>query len=69
MTYTINHIGLSPKIYMGSSQHIKICYQCQRRNKQVVKYVSPHFDVATFPLQFISMDLKGEFHPPTNIKH
>ena len=24
-----------------------------------------HFDVATFPLQFISMDLIGEFHPLT----
>ena len=24
-----------------------------------------HFDVATFPMQFISMDLIGEFHPPT----
>ena len=23
------------------------------------------FDVATFPMQFISMDLIGEFHPPT----
>ena len=40
-----------------------MCYQCQRRNKQVVKYATPHFDVATFPMQFISMDLVGEFHP------
>ena len=24
-----------------------------------------HFDVATFPMQFISMDLIGDFHPPT----
>ena len=40
-------------------------YQCQRRNKQVVKYATLHFDVATFPMQFISMDLIGEFYPPT----
>ena len=46
-------------------KHIKMCYQCQRRNKQVVKYEKLHFDVATFPMQFISMDLIGEFHPPT----
>ena len=46
-------------------KHIKMCYQCQRRNKQVVKYATLHFDVATFPMQFISMDLIGEFHPPT----
>ena len=47
---------------------IKMCYQCQRRNKQVVKYATLHFDVATFPMQFISMDLIGEFHPPTSRK-
>ena len=46
-------------------KHIQRCYQCQRRNKQVVKYATLHFDVATFPMQFISMDLIGEFHPPT----
>ena len=37
-----------------------------RRNKQVVKYATLHFDVASFPMQFISMDLIGEFHPPTS---
>ena len=47
------------------TKHIQRCYQCQRRNKQVVKYATLHFDVATFPMQFISMDLIGEFHPPT----
>ena len=50
-------------------KHIKMCYQCQRRNKQVVKYATLHFDVASFPMQFISMDLIGEFHPPTSRKH
>ena len=57
--------GLKPSV----EKHIKMCYQCQRRNKQVVKYATLHFDVATFPMQFISMDLIGEFHPPTNRKH
>ena len=47
------------------AKHIKMCYQCQRRNRQVIKYATLHFDVATFPMQFISMDLIGEFHPPT----
>ena len=47
-------------------KHIKMCYHCQRRNKQVVKYATLHFDVATFPMQFISMDLIGEFHPSTS---
>ena len=52
--------GLRPSVV----KHIKMCYQCQRRNKQVVKYATLHFNVATFPMQFISMDLIGEFHPP-----
>ena len=51
--------GLKPSV----EKHVKRCYQCQR-NKQVVKYAKLHFDVATFPMQFISMDLIGEFiHP------
>ena len=54
--------GLKPCV----TKHIQRCYHCQRRNKQVVKYATLHFDVATFPVQFISMDLIGEFHPPTS---
>ena len=54
--------GLKPSVI----KHIQRYYQCQRRNKQVVKYATLHFDVATFPMQFISMDLIGEFHPPTS---
>ena len=46
--------------------YIQRCYHCQQRNKQVVKYATLHFDVATFPMQFISMDLIGEFHSPTS---
>ena len=57
--------GLKPSV----EKHIKMCYQCQRRNKQVVKYATLHFNVASFLMQFISMDLIGEFHPPTSRKH
>ena len=57
--------GLKPSV----EKHSKMCYQCQRRNKQVVKYATLHFDVSTFPMQFISMDLIGEFHPPTSREH
>ena len=57
--------GLRPSV----EKHIKMWYQCQRRNKQVVKYATLYIDVATFPMQFISMDLIGEFHPPTSRKH
>ena len=44
--------GLKPSV----EKHFKTYYLCQRRNKQVVKYATLHFDVATFPMQFISMD-------------
>ena len=54
--------GLKPSV----TKHIQRCYHCQRRNKQVVKYPTLHFDVATFPMKFISMDLIGEFYPPTS---
>ena len=57
--------GLKPSV----EKHIKMCYQCQRRNKKVVKYATLQFDVATFPMHFISMDLIGEFHPPTSKKN
>ena len=57
--------GLKPSV----AKHIRMCYQCQRRKKQVVKYATLHFDVATFPMQFICMDLIGEFHPPTTKKN
>ena len=53
--------GLKPSVV----KHIQRCHQCERRNKQVVKYATLHLDVATFPMQFFSMDLIGEFHPPT----
>ena len=54
--------GLKPSV----TKHIQRCYHCQRRNKRVVRYATLHFDVATFPMQFIFMDLRGEFHPPTS---
>ena len=38
--------GLKPCV----TKHIQRCYQCQRRNKQVVKYATLHFSVATFPM-------------------
>ena len=36
--------GLKPSV----AKHIRMCYQCQRRNKQMVKYVMLHFDVPPF---------------------
>ena len=51
------------------TKHIKNCDICQKRNPQVVSYAKLHFDTATFPMEFISMDLIGEFYPPSKSGH
>ena len=45
------------------TKHMKNCAICQKCNPQVVPYAKLHFDTATFPMEFISMDLIGEFYP------
>ena len=57
--------GIKPSV----EKLIKTCYQCQRRNRQVVRFATLHFDVDTFPIQFISMDLVGKIHTPTSKEH
>ena len=42
------------------------CTLCQRHNKQVVRYNKLHFEASLAPMKFISMDLIGEFHPPSS---
>ena len=39
---------------------------CQKRNEQAVKYASLHFSVPIPPIQVISMDLIGDFHPKSS---
>ena len=39
---------------------------CQKHNKQVIKYNKLHFEASPAPMKFISMDLIGEFHPPSS---
>ena len=50
-------------------KYIRNCYKCQQRNRQVIKYQKLHFNTASFPMDFISMDLIGEFHPPSKKRH
>ena len=54
--------GLKPSV----TKHVKQCTLCQRHNKQVVKYNKLHFEASPAPMKFISMDLIGEFHPPSS---
>ena len=51
------------------TKHIKNHDICQKCNLQVVPYAKLHFDTATFPMEFISMDLIGELYPPSKSGH
>ena len=46
-------------------KHVQTCRLCQEHNKQVVKYSKMNFEAEPAPMKFISMDLIGEFHPPS----
>ena len=50
-------------------KYVKQCKSCLQRNSQIVKYTPGHFNFPTSPMQFISMDLIGEFHPPSAKGH
>ena len=53
--------GLKPMV----KKHLQTCKLCQEHNKQVVKYSKINFEAEPSPMTFISMDLIGEFHPPS----
>ena len=54
--------GLKPTV----KKHVQTCRLCQEHNKQVVKYSKMNFEAEPAPMKFISMDLIGEFHPPSS---
>ena len=54
--------GLKKCVY----KHVKQCCTCLQCNKQAVKYTKLHFTSPPSPMKFISMDLIGEFHPPSS---
>ena len=45
------------------SNYVKQCKLCQKQNILPVKYVSGHFSTPMAPMEFISMDLIGDFTP------
>ena len=49
------------------ANHVKRCKKCQEHNVVPTRYArNTHFRVPTAPMQFISMDLIGEFYPPSS---
>ena len=45
------------------SNYVKQCKLCQKQNILPVKYISGHFSAPMAPMEFISMDLIGDFTP------
>ena len=57
--------GMKPQVV----KYVKNCTKCQQCNAQIVKYHQGHFSVPKAPMDFISMDLIGEFCPPMDEGH
>ena len=47
-------------------QHCTNCYTCQLHRTAAVKFEAKHFKPSMKPVDFIIMDLIGEFHPPSS---
>ena len=59
----ISILGVSMK--RDIQQHYRRCQLCAKHNIAKVKFKKTHFKGARQPMQFISMDLIGEFYPPS----
>ena len=69
MYAAIRHLYLWVGMKKDIQQHCKRCQLCTKHNIAKVKFEKTHFKGARQPMQFISMDLIGEFHPPSQQGH
>ena len=53
--------GMKTDIY----NYVKQCKLCQKQNVIPVRYATGHFSAPMAPMEFISMDLIGDFYPST----
>ena len=65
MYAAIRHLYIWVGMKKDIHQHCKICQLCAKYNIAKVKFEKMHFKGAWQPMQFILMDLIGEFHPPS----
>ena len=49
--------------------HCKQCAVCEKFKIERIKFEKLHFKMPNQPMEFICMDLIGEFHPPTSRGH
>ena len=65
MYATIRHFYFLVGMKRDIQQYCKRCQLCEKYNIAKVKFEKTHFKGGRQPMQFISMDLIGEFHPPS----
>ena len=56
--------GLRPDVV----RYVKRCTICRKYNSASPKYNKGTFQAPGAPMDFISMDLIGEFHPPAHME-
>ena len=49
-------------------RHCTACSMCAKHNIKVQQIQKEHFKAPPQPMEFVAMDLIGEFHPPTSSK-
>ena len=59
LKYTYHWKGMKPAI----QKHCTRCITCAKHNVKVQQLKNEHFKVPPQPMEFIAMDLIGEFHP------
>ena len=47
-------------------RYCKGCSQCVKHQVEKRKFIEQSFKPGVQPMEFISMDLVGEFHPPSS---
>ena len=50
-------------------RHCKQCVVCKKFKVECIKFEKLHFSIPNQPMEFICMDLIGEFYPPTSRGH
>ena len=65
MYAAIRHLYFWVGMKRDIQQHCRRCQLCAKHNIAKVKFEKTHFKGARQPMQFISMDLIGEFYPPS----
>ena len=50
-------------------RHCKQCAVCEKFKIECIKFEKLHFSPPNQPMEFIFIDLIGEFHPPTSRGH